>query len=85
MKFYAFNKRKNFYLAIIKNKKLTAIYSDSFAVDFFKDGLRSNCKEAAHIRSDRFKEYFFNEIYYGNSQYFTKKSWRRFIKLRAFL
>ena len=78
-------KEKNFYLTIIKMKNLTAIYCDSFAVDFFENGLRHNCKEAAQIRRDRYKEYYFNEIYYGNSKSFTKKSWRRFVKLRVFL
>ncbi len=85
MKFYAFNKRKNFYLAIIKMKNLTAIYCDSFAVDFFKDGLRHNCKEAAQIKRDKSKDFYLNNEYYGDHNKFTKKLWRRFAKLQVFL
>jgi hypothetical protein len=38
MKFYIANSKK-YYMTIIKDKKLTAIYFDNFAVNFLKNGI----------------------------------------------
>jgi hypothetical protein len=84
MKFYTFNQEK-YTLNFIKANKLTAIYCDSFAVDFFKNGLRHNTKNAAYFDSHLYNKFFLNNICYGNEMKFNKYSWRRFVKLQVFL
>jgi hypothetical protein len=77
-------------LNIIENNKLTAIYSSEFDVTFFKNGKYHNAKNAAYIHDSSYKQFCLNGKYYGdnntsNQNYFTKQSWRKFIKLQAFL
>jgi hypothetical protein len=85
MKFY--KKRiidSNLYLREIINKKITAIYY-SRNISFFKNGELHNTKNAAYIRYDEYKQFRLNGIYYSGENKFTKQSWRRFVKLQAFL
>ncbi len=82
MKFY---KDKNFYYWVkIVEDKLTAIHCER-GVRFVKDGDFHNNKNAAFITIKRHKEFILNDKNYGNQDDFTKKSWRRFVKLKAFL
>jgi hypothetical protein len=52
---------------------------------FFKNGKLHNYIKAAIIDSTRFKEFYLNGEYYGNSNKFTKKTWRKFVKIHIFL
>ena len=81
MKFY---KSKNLYK--IGKFSLTAIYDNSSYVEFYKNGKRNNCKNAAIFCIDGYyKDFSLNGKFYGNQGKFTKESWRRFCKLKAFL
>lgn len=84
MKFY---KDKNFYLYYIRRIKLTAIlyYNSTKTISFFKNGIWHNYKNAAYIRRDRLKEFYLNGKCYGYEYHFTKKLWRRFVKMKVFL
>ena len=84
MKFYK-SKKDIYSLIFIKTNKLTAIYVDYFAVDFFKDGLRHNIKNATCIGLDGYKSFYLNNKCYGDEDDFTKESWRKFVKLKVFL
>jgi hypothetical protein len=84
MKFYRETYRTNYLDLIIKNK-LNAIYYHIFSVRFFKNGRIYNYKNAAVNWDDGYAEFYLNSKCYGNNTYFTKKSWRRFVKLQAFL
>lgn len=92
MKFY---KDKN-YLNKIYSNKLNAVYSYSYyyslntmnliyAIQFFKNGMGHNPKNADYIHNDGYKEFSLNHKCYGTNDDFTKESWRRFVKLKAFL
>jgi hypothetical protein len=72
-----------YYYQIINNK-LTAVYCDDRTM-FFKNGKDHNSKNAAIHWLDGFKEFCLNDITYGTEDDFTKESWRRFCKLKAFL
>lgn len=93
MKFYKDLKYKDIkykkiiytYYDYIVYAKLTAIYTCPFYVEFFKNGLRHNSKNASHIKDDYYKIFHLNSIFMGDSFKFTKQSWRKFVKLRAFL
>ncbi len=80
MKFY----KSNFYYKIIDNK-LNAVYSDFYKVVFYKNGLRHNSKNAAFIKYNNCKGFYLNGNFYGYKDDFTKHSWRKFVKLQAFL
>ncbi len=82
MKFY---KNKDYYNFIVNNN-LAAIYSNTHnnIITFFKKGEEHNTKNAAYI-SDGYKTFNLNDNFYGYHTDFTKESWRRFAKLRAFL
>ena len=84
MKFY---KDKNFYLYYIRRIKLTAIlyYNSTKTISFFKNGIWHNSKNAAYIRLNVCKEFSLNGKFYGRENNFTKKSWRKFVKLQTFL
>ena len=80
MKFYI-----NSYLKI-KENKLTAIDFDYYYYTrFFKNGVRNNNKNAAIIHILNYKAFYLNGKYYGYDIDFTKESWRRFVKMQAFL
>ena len=81
MKFY---KSKNLYK--IGKFPLTVIYDNSYYVEFYKNGKSNNCKNAAFFCIDGYyKDFYLNGKFYGNQYTFTKQSWRRFCKLKAFL
>ena len=84
MKFYRDN-YKHIYWCEIKSNKLTAIYCDNIVIRFFKNSMYHNAKNAAYIRLDGYKEFWLNNKSYHNKYVFTKKSWRRFVKMQAFL
>ncbi len=84
MKFYKDKSITNFWSKIRRNK-LTAIYIDTAIVVFLKNGDYHNYKNAALISYDGFKSFRLNNKYYGCEYNFTKKSWRKFAKLQAFL
>jgi hypothetical protein len=79
MKFY---KSKD--LSEMAKFHLTAIYDNYYYVHFFKNGKRHNSKNAAFI-DGIYKQFFLNGQSYGYECYFNKQSWRRFVKLQAFL
>jgi hypothetical protein len=85
MRFYKYNQLGN-YLNIISYYKLNAIYSyQSGAVAFFKNAKAHSYKNASYIRRDGYKEFWLNGNFNGNHNEFTKKSWRKFVKLQLFL
>ena len=84
MKFYREKTIDGYYWGKIEDNNLTAIYFD-YNVWFFKDGKYHNNKNASYINYNGFKEFFLNSKYYGNEYNFTKKSWRKFVKLQVFL
>ncbi len=86
MKFYIDKYKNNiYYWNKIKNNKLTAVYLNSYNYTwFFKNGKLHNNKNAAYILN-RYKEFHLNDIYCGYNKDFTKHSWRKFVKLQAFL
>ena len=82
MKFY---KSKNYVPLFIFDEKLTAIYCHYEYVQFVKNGMYHNSKNADYIHNDGDKDFSLNDECYGNQDNFTKESWRRFVKLQAFL
>ncbi len=84
MKFYK-DKKKLFNFNKIKDNKLDAIIYFSKSIWFYKNGEEHNSKNATYIRRDGYKEFYLNNKYYGDNNKFTKFSWRRFVKLQAFL
>ena len=82
MKFY--NKKK---WSEIMECKLTAIYRNNIYIAFFKKGYSHNIKNASIIYTDNsgYNEFRLNDNLYGYENKFTKESWRRFVKLKAFL
>jgi hypothetical protein len=86
MKFYI-DSITTFNFSKIKAHKLNAIYITRFykLTYFLKNGNYHNIKNAAYINYNGFKEFFLNGKYYGNKYNFTKQSWRRFVKLKAFI
>jgi hypothetical protein len=84
MKFYRDNNNWYFYDKI-RDINLSAIYSQYSFITFFTNGKRHNNKNAASIGNTGFKEFSLNGKLYGNQNDFTKKSWRKFVKLKCFL
>ena len=86
MKFYKDNKN-NYYFWQIKSNNSTAIYSNynHMFIFFYKNGCKNNVKNASYINKYSEKDFCLNGKYYGNESHFTKKSWRKFVKLQAFL
>ena len=84
MKFYRDKKNNIYYWSKIEANKLTAIHSD-YSVSFFKNGKRHNSKNTACVYYFVIKEFFLNGKRYGYENDFTKKSWRKFVKIQAFL
>jgi hypothetical protein len=85
MKFYREKEISSYYFGKIKNNKFNAIYSKSEYIQFFKNGIYHNTKNADYIHNDGYKEFSLNGKFYGNQDKFTKESWRKFSKLQAFL
>jgi hypothetical protein len=90
MKFYTENKSDINYRDKIRVNKLTAVYfykysNENYYVQFFKNGEYHNIKNSAYIRFDGYKDFSLNGKFYGYQTNFTKESWRRFVKLQAFL
>ena len=85
MKFYVEDKYNYVYWNKISDNKLTVIYYNGFAVRFYKNGCWYNSKNAAVIHNNGIKFFYLNDSFYGKEYDFTKKSWRRFIKLKTFL
>jgi hypothetical protein len=79
MKFY-----KNINYKFIYENVLTAIYICPYYIAFYKNGKLHNTKNSAHINGI-FNSYYLNNEFYGDNNDFTKESWRRFCKLKAFL
>ncbi len=83
MKFYKIN-----YISYF-NKKSTAIFNTLNihsipCVRFIKNGKHHNPKNASYIKNIN-KVFCLNDKIYGYHNEFTKQSWRRFVKLQAFL
>ena len=82
MKFY----RDNNYHNKIYNNNLSACYFDSEDEEilFFSNGYLHNFKNAAYVTKS-WKSFYLNGDFCDTSWNITKKSWRRFVKLKAFL
>ena len=96
MKFYKYK-----YYSEIYKLKITAIccnYSygishknndynscNYYSIRFYKNGILNNFKNATFIVNNSYKEFRLNNKYYGDQDTFTKQSWRKFVKLQAFL
>jgi hypothetical protein len=75
-------------IAKITLNKLDAIYYAfiyNHHIVFYKNGKLHNSKNAAYTSSNKYKEFSLNGKCYGNHHEFNKKSWRRFVKMQAFL
>jgi hypothetical protein len=59
-------------------------YKDKFNKYYYWFKIINN-KNAAIIYCSSYKEFSLNDKKYGNENTFTKQSWRRFVKLQAFL
>jgi hypothetical protein len=82
MKFY---RDRNFYYWVkIVDHELTAIHCEK-GVRFVKNGNFHNNKNAAFIYYSGVKYFYLNEKGYGDHNNFTKKSWRKFVKLITFI
>ncbi len=91
MKFYINNDYNNIcpYWEKIIDNKLNAVYSTYSSyyyniIIFYKNGERHNAKNASY-NSIKYKDFYLNGKHYGSKNKFTKESWRRFVKLQAFL
>jgi hypothetical protein len=86
MKFYRYNINYFFHNNIIINN-LTAVYLNYFgSISFYKNGKNHNTKNTAYIHNDnKFNGFYLNGNFYGYKDDFTKHSWRKFVKLQAFL
>jgi hypothetical protein len=84
MKFYRDKYNEYYYWFKIVNNKLTAIHCDK-SIRFIKNGKYHNDKNLSFIRYDGYKQFCLNNKCYYSGNYFTKESWRRFVKLQAFL
>jgi hypothetical protein len=84
MKFYKADPKYNYWVNILSNK-LNAIYCNGF-IRFFKNANQHNTKNAALISKYlKVKVFYLNGQCYGTEKQFTKQSWRKFCKLKAFL
>ena len=84
MKFYN-DKNNSYYWCIIFDNTLTAIHSDSYGIRFYKNGISHNSKNADYVNYKGYKTFSLNGNFYGYKDDFNKESWRRFVKLQAFL
>jgi hypothetical protein len=84
MKFYREKEYNNYYFWQIKRNKLNAIYFN-YTIAFYKKGSLHNYKNFAYITNTSYKQFCLNGSCYGHGNAFNKLSWRRFVKLQAFL
>jgi hypothetical protein len=85
MKFYVDEYNFTYHSKIIAYR-LTAIrYTKYFCCYFYKNGNFHNNKNAAFIYYSGVKYFYLNEKGYGDHNNFTKKSWRKFVKLITFI
>ena len=84
MKFYRNKSSKKYYVKI-QILKLNAIFRNEKYVLFFKKGSYHNDKNASYVDKNEYKSFCLNGTSYGNQDNFTKESWRRYVKLQAFL
>ncbi len=83
MKFYIYKSHFQYLSNIIKNR-LDAVYIDDVSIDFFKNGKLHNFKNAAIFYNKIEKGFCLNGTHYGTNYSFTKRSWRRFVKMQVF-
>jgi hypothetical protein len=89
MKFYK-EKLRNYTYRMLCINKLTAIINSKNKVNyvdcvyFLKNGKFHNSKNATYTDNNRCKSFYLNNKFYGNQKDFTKKSWRKFVKLQIF-
>ena len=91
MKFYK-NKDCKDYNSKIIDDKLSAVYNYcsydfgyQYFITFYKDGNCHNNKNACYVDDEGVKVFYLNAKEFGNQDDFTKQSWRKFVKLQAFL
>lgn len=84
MKFYKDNSNIISF-KIMKNNILTYIYCNEITVKFIKNGKNHNYKNMGYINNNNIKWFYLHGKHYGNQNDFTKSSWRKFVKLQAFL
>jgi hypothetical protein len=87
MKFYRDRDiNNNYYHNKICDNNLSACYLDSEDEEilFFNNGYIHNFKNAAYVTKG-FKSFYLNGYFCDTSWYFTKESWRRFVKLQVFI
>lgn len=65
--------------------KFTFIYQGQYYVEFYKNRILHNSKNAAFISDTGYKVFWLNNECYGDNNTFTKQTWRQFVKLQAFL
>ena len=64
--------------------KFTAIICNENSVAFYLNGKRNNNNNASFFYKD-LKHFYLDGKYMGNQDCYNKSSWRKFIKLSAFL
>jgi hypothetical protein len=74
-----------FYIDKIPNNNSSAIYDISKEILFISNGYEHNTKNASYIKNNGYKFFSLNGKCYGDEDDFTKQSWRRFVKMEAFL
>ncbi len=85
MKFYI-EYSSSYYWKKICNNELICIYLDyDCHIRFYKNGKIHNNKNAAYINPNNYKSFYLNGKFYGANNDFTKKTWRKFVKMQAFL
>jgi hypothetical protein len=85
MKFYKeIDQYQHYYWNKIYIFRINAIYCDFLSTIFLENGRHSNIKNAAYIGKYN-KKYYLHSKFYGDKYNFNKQSWRRFVKLQAFL
>jgi hypothetical protein len=82
MKFYRDINSNDYYWKIRYNK-LNVIYTYNKDILFFKNGKYHNSKNASVFSDFINIQFWLNGKWYRDD--FTKESWRRFVKLQAFL
>ena len=95
MKFYKENVRYNQdCVDDVIYYRITAIINVGCIVEFYKNGLLHNTKNAAYINADGINFFYLNDNVYGKSNSIKKsdknynaikQSWRKFVKMQVFL
>lgn len=86
MKFYRDKIYTNINYNIIFSNKLDSIFQNiKNNVYFYKKGILNNEKNASVFYNKTKKNFYLNGTYCGNSNEFTKLSWRKYSKLILFL